>query len=268
MNWRYYFMLTSEDYVDQQEIDSLMQSITEDELRRLSRERLIQINREKKALDMKARQILISLSDSEKRDRIFSIVEKMHKAILDNDMEFLELLKSELSEEDVEFYTKHKHDGFFRSAEVFDKFLKHPVQKTMLKAKCISKRKVKKNKTANQHMEYMILSKEVHNLKIRQDVLEKQQIALDRKFLELERNLVDMRTNQSFLFSVTATLHDKLNYLLSCGESKDKVAAYSLKQENPSLTQSEIATMFGVSRETVNRWFKSVEKKVLELDTV
>lgn len=239
------------------DIDELLGNLSPEDMRNLSRQRLIQINRERKALDHKAMQILISMADPEKKERILLIVEKMHKAILDNDAEFLELLNKELSEDDVEFYSKHKHDKFFKSAEVFDKFVKHPVQKTMLTTKCVSKRKVKTSKTANQHMEYMILAKEIHNLKLRQDVI-------DRKYLELEKSFNEMKVNQGVLLCVTTALSCKLNYLLACGENKDKIAAYSLKQENPRLTQSEIGEMFNVSRETVNRWFKSVEKKMLE----
>lgn len=243
-------MLTNEvkeDVIEQQEIDALMQSITEDELRRLSRERLIQINREKKALDIKARQILSSLSDSEKREKLYKAVMRMHELVLEYDKEIHELLVEGLvSNEDIKLYQDSKHDKFFRSSEVFDQFIKHPVQKDMVKTKCLNKRKIKKSKTPNQHIECMMSSKKMYNLEKRVQIIETAMHSLQSK--------VNLQDTKLTLYS------DMVDKLIKKQISTDKIAMYNVRLQQPWLTQTELASMFSVSDRTIRNWMKEVQK--------
>lgn len=220
--------------------------ISQEDMRRLSRERLIQINRERKALDIKARQILISLSDSEQKEKLYNLVLRMHELVLDYDKELHELIGDGLlSNEDIKLYQDSKHDKFFRSSEVFDQFTKHPVQKDMVKTKCINKRKIKKSKTPNQHIECMVSSKKMYNLEKRVQVIETAMSSLQNK--------VELQDTKLTMYS------DLVDKLVQRQISSDKIAMYNIKLQQPKLTQTELAEMFGVSDRTIRNWLREVE---------
>lgn len=239
-------MLKNEQDFTDTELDYLHQPSTEEDMRRLSKERLIQINRERKALDDKARQILISLSDSEQRDKLYKTVLRMHELILEYDKELHELLgEGLLSVDEIKVYQDSKHDKFFRSAEVFEQFTKHPVQKDMVKTKCINKRKIKKSKTPNQHMECMMSSKKMYNLEKRVQVI--------------ETVVSSLQTKVEYQDTKLAVYGDLIDKLVKKQIHSDKIAMYNVKLQKPQLTQTELAEMFGVSDRTIRNWLREVQ---------
>lgn len=254
-----------ENYDDIQIPDTLV--LSEQELKDLNIKKLIEINKEKRLLEQRARSILTALSDTEKRERIYEIVQKLHKAVLDDDTELREILEEVLDSDDVEFYLQHKHEKFFRSADVFDKFVKHPVQKSMTKAKCLSKRKIKKQKTPSQHIEYMVLSKEIYSLKRRMEVVESTVVALSEKLEKQQIQINEQKANlikqsRSLSAQESEQLSKEESLLISRAVHPQKIALYKTSVENNKLTQKELAKMFKITDRSVRNWLKEIQEEL------
>lgn len=249
------------------ELDNVeMFELTEEDLRETVKRKLIEVNKEKRVLDRKAVELMISLSDPEKMKKVTSIVDKLHGVILDTESSDKDkILKEALTEDEYDFYVKHKHESFFKGVDLFEKYIAHPVQVGMVKEKCLNKRKIKKQKTANQHVECIISSKDLYELKKEQEVLKRRQDAMEERLQMLEEGLLAVQKQHRVQryhakVEVPREKTDALHRLVLEGFSDKAVAAYTESIEYPSITQEEIASYYKVSRRTIIRWFKEVEE--------
>ena len=114
--------------------------------------------------------LLNELADPEKNKKLYEIAQILYKSILDTEVNddldqktFTQDVLNTLKEEDLDFFTEHKHDNFYKSTELFKLYQEHEIQKCLNKSGYIGIRIIKKANTLNQVLNYLIDAKIRHH---------------------------------------------------------------------------------------------------------
>lgn len=199
---------------------------------------LFKISRTEKELKHRKLQILSQLSNTTKNQELLAVVDKLHKAILENSPDIQALMDLHLTEEEKLLFLKNKNKGFFKGAQIFEKYQEHPVQKNMQKAGYINRRKIKKEKTPSNHVGVIAKAKKDYERDRRLEVLE----ILSR-----------MHTQQ--IDSIVALTQQNKDLIAGSTQTK-KIAFNKIRKEQPNMTQSALAELFGVTDRTIRNWIK------------
>ena len=211
--------------------------------------------REQRALQQANWNILRSLADPEKRDKLFTAVCTVHKNILEEQNANLEvtqvILHSFDQPKDLDFLLSNKHSKFYRSADVLDFHKEHPVQQQMQKGKYIGRRDVKKQKTPMQHFNHLA---EAKNKMQKDQRLE----ALERSMEETRNTLALLANNQLELAQQLGTAQKDLATLQETVKDMRKLKLYVLINNSNRMTNQKLAASLGVSQITIKRWKKEL----------
>lgn len=233
--------------------------LTSEEYKTAQRKALAENYRAQKALQQTTFDILKTLADPEKRDKLFSAVCTVHKNILEEENANLEvsivMQQSFDEKDDLDFLLQNKHSKFYKAAEVFDKHAEHPIQKSLTKGKYIGRRTVKKQKTPMQHFNNLIEAKTKMSKDQRLEALENSMEETRRMLALLANNQVDLAmqldTTQKDLSTLQETVKDlrKLKlYVLICNSKKRQ-------------TNYQLANALNVSESSIKRWKKELREE-------
>lgn len=240
-------------------IEEYKRHLTSEEYKTAQIKALAENYRAQKVLQQSNFNILKTLADPEKRDKLFTAVCTVHKNILEEDNANLEvdtlMSQSFDAQADLEFLLQNKHSKFYKAAEVFDQHELHPVQKKLTKGKYIGRRSVKKQKTPMQHFNNLIEAKTKMSKDQRLEALESSMEETRSMMILLANNQVELAnqldTSQKNLLTLQETVTDlrklKLYILLSSAKS--------------TLTTKELAKKFEVSERTIKYWRKDLRQE-------
>lgn len=230
--------------------------LTSEEYKTAQRKALAENYRAQKALQQTTFDILKTLADPEKRDKLFSAVCTVHKNILEEENANLEvsivMQQSFDEKDDLEFLLQNKHSKFYKTAEVFDRHQEHPIQKSLTKGKYIGRRTVKKQKTPMQHFNTLIEAKTKMSKDQRLE-------ALENSMEETRSMMVLLASNQAELANQLGSAQKSLLTLQETVKDLRKLKLYILlKSSTKHVTTKELARRFEVSERTIKYWRKEL----------
>lgn len=210
----------------------------ERECRKLQIRELQKIHGTEKQLSRKKASILSDLSDPEKVQQHQEIADKVYLSVLDtevdecNNQNFKKQVLASLTPEDSDSFNEFKNASFYKSVALFEKYSAHQVQKSLVKEQYMGKRGVKKQKTLNQLLDYLI------DCKVRKCI---------NTSLVNYQQMESQRTIQSQLESTGILLKDSRKQRLLV-----------LMKSTPKYTQQTMADDIGVNISTIKRWVKEL----------
>lgn len=233
--------------------------LTSEEYKTAQRKALAENYRAQKALQQTTFDILKTLADPEKRDKLFSAVCLVHKNILEEENANLEvsivMQQSFDEKDDLDFLLQNKHSKFYKAAEVFDRHQEHPVQKSLTKGKYIGRRTVKKQKTPMQHFNNLIEAKTKMSKDQRLE-------ALENSMEETRSMMVLLANNQVELANQLGTAQKNLLTLQETVTDLRKLKLYILLTSSKKpVTTKELAKKFEVSERTIKYWRKQLRQE-------
>lgn len=240
-------------------IEEYKRHLTSEEYKTAQIKALAENYRAQKVLQQSTFNILKTLADPEKKDKLFTAVCTVHKNILEEDNANLEvdtlMSQSFDAQADLEFLLQNKHSKFYKAAEVFDQHELHPIQKKLTKGKYIGRRSVKKQKTPMQHFTNLIEAKTKMSKDQRLEALESSMEETRRLMALLANNQVELAmqldTTQKDLSTLQETVKDlrKLKlYVLICNSTKRQ-------------TNYQLARSLDVSESSIKRWKKELKQE-------
>lgn len=216
------------------------------EVRHFNRRKLSEINSAEKALKQERKNIIISMSDPEKRDRLRNVVRNLHRAMLEKEGSFADIIESSVSTEDVLFFLDNKHDKFTYGVNIFEEFIEHHIQKKLVSGGFMSKRDIKKQKSPYQHLKCVFDSNS--DMRTREDLENmKKSIAVSNSRLAAA---------EAMLNTLNSEIEDRATKAILNTKEWKKMEVVMLKMQNPNFTNVEISKITGVPRPTIIRWLK------------
>jgi len=220
---------------------------TPDEKRTRFIKNLVSVTNQLKELESKKISILMELSDPENNKIMYNLAVTVHGSALNHSSHNVDeiLLDSFTDEEDYELYSKYRNKRFYKGKEVVEEFKDHPLQVKLRKEKYLTTRGFNKQKTIGQHLEYLCEAKRDFNIEDRLKKLEEQskvhesrikatEVLLDKEIISTENKFKSLRQQVE---SETKKLQMKI-----------------LLDGDPALTDTRLAKLLGVSRQTIYRW--------------
>lgn len=250
------------EYKEYEDLDSDNFSILD--LKELEKDKEIQnlilLNQQMKYLQQQKRFALSRLAAEGISEKMFQAVLKVHKGILDSEMEeqLSDILNNSFEDkEELSFLLENKHKDFYKSSTVFDEFSGHKVQKVLVKDKLLSKRNIKKQKTPSQHITYVKQAKDYLDKSIKDKI--------DRELSEIrlqkaEAEILQLKLGQLRILGKLNEVEDIIEELPSALvniEDTRKATAYLLKK-NDKFSSEHIAKILNVTRQTINRWLREI----------
>lgn len=240
-------------------IEGYQLHLTSEEYRAAQRKALAVNYRAQKVLQQTTFNILKTLADPEKRDKLFSAVCTVHKTILEEENVNLEinamLSQSFEEKDDLDFLLQNKHSKFYKAAEVFDRHVLHPVQKRLTKGRYIGRRTVKKQKTPMQHFNNLIEAKTKMSKDQRLE-------ALEQAMEETRRTMALLANNQAELAGQLDDTQKSLSKLSETVKDLRKLKLYILlNNAKRVIPTKELAAKFEVSERTIKYWRKELRQE-------
>lgn len=250
---------------------------TKEELHNARMKKLFDIFKQENALQQEKKDILIGLSDKEKIKRLFELIQLAHKGVLKSKgMQELEdiLMESFGGDiDDFEFFKKNKNSRFYKAKDLIAESKKIPEEAEILNAmkstKSFNEREVSKSRTYNHHIKHMHNSKQIHELKLQIEELQKLR-TMDKfeqtmNFAGVYSALSDLTKRVDDNSNRTQAIDEIVEEVVKINEKyldPRKVLAYRMRLENPKVTNKQVADKFGVSVSTIKRWAQEVKEVV------
>jgi len=260
------------DYLDYEDTDFDNFNITE--LKELERDKEVQnviaINQQMKYLQQQKMYSLSKLAEEGISDKMFQAVSKVHKGILDSEIErhLSDILKESFEDkEELLFLLENKNKPFYKSSDIFDEYSSHKVQKVLVKDKLLSKRSIKKQKTAGQHITYVKQAKDsVDRISVMQSELDElKELVLLNKSDNLKLKIAYSKVSEK-VSSIEDDLSETIRMLAGKINDQRKIQAFCMKQQDESLSNQSIAKILGVSKRTIERWLLELNTEVSTCD--
>lgn len=221
---------------------------------------IVLINQQIKYLHQQKMHSLSKLAEEGASEKMFQAVLKAHRGILDSEIEMhlLDILNDSFEDKDeLLFLLENKNKPFYKSSDVFDEHSKHKVQKALVKDKLLSKRSIKKQKTACQHITHVKQAKdhldEAIKDKINREISESRLQKAEAEILQLKLDQLRILGKLNEVEDIVGKIPDALVGI----DDTRKVIAYLLKN-NEKFSSEHIAKILNVTRQTVNRWLKEI----------
>lgn len=233
--------------------------LTSEEFKQEQIKALIQNYRDQQILKRNQINILKTIADPEKRDKLFTAVCAVHKNILEEKDASLGIdavmHDSFEKPDDLNFLLENKHSKFYRSTDVLDAHAEHPVQKQLVKGKYIGRRTVKKQNTPMQHFNTLIEAKSKMSKDQRLE-------ALEQGMEETRNMLVLLANNQTELANQLSETQKNLLTLQDTVTDLRKLKLYILlSSTKKNITTKELAKKFEVSERTIKYWRRELRQE-------
>lgn len=196
---------------------------------------LSELYSESRTLEQKRLAILVKYADPVRAASVYNVVTGIHEHIYElpysEDSTYKDMIEAyyDGDESSLAFFEDNKHIRFTRSVDVYNTFEDKTIQKRLKREGYLNKRKMKKARTPNQHLETVYEAKR----------------AYDRDLLANETQhrlkLLELRMSQ---LQADLDLLDR------------KVCCYQMKQGDPKLTYRDLGEIFDVSDSTIKRWLR------------
>lgn len=220
-----------------------------------SKKELYDVIRQQKELNRRKRELFIKLADPERGRKMFAMIDKLHKGILEYDGDLDDVIMDVLDDEELfEFFKKYIHRPFFRSVEVFDNHKSNENQKRMVRGGYMMRNEFKRHNTAGHHVSTILKAKAMDNLQKQVDDLKMKMSQQDKQLDYLRSGMIEVADNVSVLNGVV---------LQNTENQEDiKIKLHKAKSDNPSISFRTLGKMFGVSKDTAMRWFREIDSIV------
>ena len=247
-----YDLLVSEEF-DPGSIE--ISDLTPEEVKKAGIQRLLELHKEMRPLELEKRRVLSILSDPLKKQEVIDLTVSSARNIMTT-------CTLEHSEDDVLYkgFTQeskelHKGERGMKVNNLFSTVVKDDVVKEgVSEIKELVKfdtRRVRQEKRVGKTLDSLYLHKKQADQE-KELLKHREQLAM----LMLAQKHNEERFEQ--IGNALLIHEDKLKALAVLGVDQKKLDLYRLKIENPSLTQQELSEIIGKSRLTVIRWLKEI----------
>lgn len=250
-------MKDTEEYIDVSDIDvseyenMIFHVPTVEEMKEEVKRMVIDLTREERDIKKRKIKLLSALSDKEKTKEIYDTVVKLHGAAIKGEVKDANEISVVLDEQEIGTFNKSKNENFYKSGEVMQEYSKDPNQLTLVKNKTMTRRGMKKQKTPNQHLLYVMKAKKDADLLRRVEILEDKMRMVETKTYFYDRALLDY---YQLDLDMTNLPEDMLATLTARNIAAEKIALYTLKYYNPKMSQASMSKLIGRSVRTVQTW--------------
>lgn len=249
-----YDLLASEEF-DPGSIE--ISDITPEEVKKAGIQRLLELHKEMRPLELEKRRVLSILSDPLKKQEVINLTVSSARNIMTT-------CTLEHSEDDVLYkgFTKEskellKGERHMKVSNLFSTVVKDDVVKEgvseIKELVRFDTRKVRQEKRVGKTLDNLYLHKKQADQE-RELLKHREQLAM----LMLAQKQNEERFDQ---IGNALLLHeDKLNALTVLGVDQKKIELYKLTLEKPSLTRQQLADTIGKSKPTVIAWLKEIKE--------
>ncbi|MFW9602916.1 MAG: hypothetical protein ACMV1B_11455 [Prevotella sp.] len=208
-----------------------------------------------------------------KKAKLTCAVKKQQTNLLENELSrsnVNEVRIMNLNHEEISVYEELKNDKMYCNKElVLD--LKHNNRfKELQENKVFDMRTQRHKKTPASWIEGIAQKKVAYDVEARLKALEDymqqdkeakrlSQEDNQRKFEAIGLAIVNLQTGVQLQAGEQITLEDKLLFLKQLGVETKKINLYRVKEENPTLTKTQLSVVAQVTRPTVYSWLKEVD---------
>lgn len=230
---------------------------TDDEITKTNKQKLAELHREEKAIKIRKINILSALSDPEVNKRLVGLTSTAVRTIMQNELTEANLNEQPFvlfSEQDQEFYMERK------SKQVYNLHTKVMQDGEIGTAVEPLKEKGRLDMRTQRHKKQphkYITS--IAQAKLLMDLAKKSKEQEER----LARLEIAQKSNEDRFQQIGDALlvhENKLKTLEVLGLDKEQIAMYKLRQENPELTNQQLADKCNVSKRTIMRWSREIHE--------
>ena len=229
------------------------------EIREAAIKRLIELRKEKKAIEQQEMDICMSISDPELNKKLITLTTKASVNIMQNELNYdnmdFETYKN-FTLEDQELFDRKKykpinklHEKVLSSEEVSDGILQ------LKQDGKIDLRKQRHKKKPSEYLAGLALSKAMSDMaKSHKEMLQ--------RIAKLEIASADHEDKIDQLGSAMLSIEARCQAMQVLGIHNKKIEAWKLHMENPNLSRQALADLLGKSKPTVIKWLQDVQQKV------
>lgn len=238
---------------------STAEPLSATEIREAAIKRLIELRKEKKAIEQQEIDICMSISDPEINSKLIKLTTKASVNIMQNELNYdnmdFETYKNFSAEEHEIFDAKKYkpinklHEKVLASEEVSTGVLQ------LKQDGKIDLRKQRHKKKPSEYLAGLALSKAMSDMaRSQKDMLE--------RLARLEIASAEHEAKIDQLGSAMLSIEARCQAMQVLGIHNKKIEAWRLHMENPNLSRQALADLLGKSKPTVIKWLQDVQQKV------
>lgn len=208
-----------------------------------------------------------------KKSKLTCAVKKQQTNLLENELSrsnINEVRVMNLNREEILVYEELKNDKMYCNKELVEDLKLNSKFNELQQNKVFDMRTQRHKKTPASWIEGIAQKKVAYDVEARLSALEDYiQQDKEAKRLAYEENqhkfeaiglaIVNLQTGVQLQSGEQITLDDKLLLLKQLGVETKKINLYRVKEENPTLTKTQLSVVAKVTRPTVYSWLKEVE---------